>query len=211
MSSSGTAGPEGPTGPVGPAGPLGPQGEPGPAGKDGATGPQGPAGETGAKGDTGTTGATGPQGLPGDTGPVGPAGPAGSDADVTADSIKAALDFTPADAADTLSLANGGIVKGGVTLQGGGATITFKDDVGSYVFGQWSYNKLTFMGGSNACFVWPGAIGTASYAFADLPSPDVRVMAFVTDKSINGGAQGVMAVWNPDTKVWTGMGGETLT
>lgn len=51
-------------------------------------------------------GATGAEGAAGATGPQGPAGPAGSDANVTAENIKSALGYTPADAADLTQLNN---------------------------------------------------------------------------------------------------------
>lgn len=91
---TGPQGPKGDTGATGPQGPKGNTGDTGAQGPKGDTGATGPAGATGPKGDTG---AQGPKGDPGDVGPQGPAGPAGSDATVTADSIKTALGYTPAD------------------------------------------------------------------------------------------------------------------
>lgn len=105
---------------VGPQGPKGEKGDKGDAftyadftaeqlaalkGEKGDTGDAGPQGEKGDKGDTGPqgpkgdTGATGPQGPQGEQGPKGDTGPAGSDATVTADNIKSALGYTPADSA----------------------------------------------------------------------------------------------------------------
>ena len=87
--SDGANGKDGATGPQGDAGPQGPKGdtgEKGDPGEKGDTGPAGPTGATGPKGEKGATGATGPQGPKGDP---------GSDATVTADSIKAALGYTP--------------------------------------------------------------------------------------------------------------------
>ncbi|GBR45089.1 collagen-like triple helix repeat-containing protein [Gluconobacter roseus] len=53
---------------------------------------------------------------------------------------------------------------------------------------------------------------STTYTFATLPAnPTAWQRALVTDKSINGGAQGVMAMWNPNAKAWTGLSGETLT
>jgi len=105
----GPEGPQGPKGDTGEAGAVGPQGPKGDKGDTGATGPQGPQGEKGEigepgpqgpqgeKGADGATGPQGPQGEKGETGAVGPAGPAGSDANVTAENIKSALGYTPAD------------------------------------------------------------------------------------------------------------------
>ena len=53
---------------------------------------------------------------------------------------------------------------------------------------------------------------TTAYTFATLPtSPANWQRAIVTDKAIGSGAQGVMVMWNPNTKTWTGLSGETLT
>ncbi|KXV50822.1 hypothetical protein AD945_01195 [Gluconobacter albidus] len=55
-------------------------------------------------------------------------------------------------------------------------------------------------------------VTTTAYTFATLPpSPVAWQRAVVTDKAIGSGAQGVMAMWNPNTKAWTGLGGEALT
>lgn len=84
-------------------------GKDGKDGKDGATGPQGPKGDTGEQGPKGDTGATGPQGEKGETGatgPQGPQGPAGSDATVTAESIKSALGYTPANPSSIPTVTN---------------------------------------------------------------------------------------------------------
>lgn len=107
---AGATGPQGPKGDKGDKGDTGPQGPKGATGATGATGPQGPQGakgEDGAqgpKGDPGATGAQGPKGEPGADGAQGPKGeqgPPGSDANVTAENIKAALGYTPADAEQT--------------------------------------------------------------------------------------------------------------
>lgn len=66
----------------------GPQGEPGPAGVDGKPGIDG---EPGPMGPQGPEGPQGPQGEPG------PQGPKGDNADLTAESIKDALGYTPVD------------------------------------------------------------------------------------------------------------------
>lgn len=63
----------------------GPRGEAGPAGVDGAQGPKGDKGDKGDKGEPGE------QGIP---------GTAGSDANVTAENIRSALGYTPADSED---------------------------------------------------------------------------------------------------------------
>lgn len=48
--------------------------------------------------------------------------------------------------------------------------------------------------------------------FAALPAePRAWQRVVVTDKAIGSGAQGVMAMWNPNTKTWTGLSGEPLT
>lgn len=48
-------------------------------------------------------------------------------------------------------------------------------------------------------------------AFADLPSsPADWQRIVVTDKSINGGTAGIMVMWNPNTRTWTGLSGETI-
>ncbi|MBF0877018.1 collagen-like protein [Gluconobacter cerevisiae] len=50
-----------------------------------------------------------------------------------------------------------------------------------------------------------------AYTFATLPaSPEAWQRAVVTDKAIGSGAQGVMAMWNPNAKAWTGLSGEAL-
>jgi len=55
------------------------------------------------------------------------------------------------------------------------------------------------------------ALVLAEYTFATLPaSPGRWQRALVADKAIGSGAQGVVAMWNPNTKAWTGLGGETL-
>lgn len=208
MADAGTVGPEGPQGPAGPAGPVGPEGP------QGEAGPQGPAGETGAKGDTGETGAAGAQGETGPagpTGPTGPAGPAGSDASVTAASVDAALGYTPANGDDYVPV-SGGTMTGGLTLPGT-VGLTLKDGGGGYIYTGWSYNNLVWTGGSGqGAFSWPGTMQTNAYTFADLPtSPLDWCFAVVTDKAINGGSQGVMTMYNPNTKTWTGLSGETLT
>ena len=69
-------------------GDKGPKGDKGDAGPQGETGPTGPQGVQGPKGDTG------------DTGPQGEPGPDGSIDNLTAESIKSALGYTPADSAD---------------------------------------------------------------------------------------------------------------
>lgn len=96
----GEPGPQGKPGPVGPPGIDGKQGldgEPGPIGPQGPQGPQGEPGPQGVKGDKGDHGEQGPQGPKGDTGEPGPQGPKGDNADLTADSIKNALGYTPVD------------------------------------------------------------------------------------------------------------------
>lgn len=60
-------------------------------------GPQGEPGPQGVKGDKGDPGEQGPQGPKGDPGEPGPQGPKGDNADLTADSIKNALGYTPVD------------------------------------------------------------------------------------------------------------------
>ena len=104
---------DGPPGPAGKDGRDGVDGAPGPAGKDGATGPAGKDGKDGSNGVSAThswngtvltiTSASGTssadlKGRTGDTGPAGKDGKDGSDASVTANSIKNALGYTPADA-----------------------------------------------------------------------------------------------------------------
>lgn len=83
----GVKGDKGDKGEKGDKGDKGPKGDKGDAGPQGETGPTGPQGVQGPKGDTG------------DTGPQGEPGPAGSDATVTAENIKSALGYTPADSA----------------------------------------------------------------------------------------------------------------
>lgn len=63
-------------------------------------GEKGDKGDTGPQGPKGDTGATGSQGPKGDQGDVGPQGPAGSDANVTSETIKSALGYTPAKQTD---------------------------------------------------------------------------------------------------------------
>lgn len=110
---AGATGAQGPKGDKGDKGDTGPQGPKGATGATGATGPQGPQGakgEDGAqgpKGDPGATGAQGPKGEPGADGAQGPQGvqgPPGSDANVTAENIKKALGYTPADAGKTVEV-----------------------------------------------------------------------------------------------------------
>lgn len=122
----GERGPRGIQGEAGPQGPQGEKGDTGPQGPKGDTGAQGPKGDTGAqgpkgdKGDTGATGATGPKGDIGEQGPqgekgdTGPAGKDGSDAAVTADNIKAALGYTPADS-ETVSKLNSELTNLGIS------------------------------------------------------------------------------------------------
>lgn len=88
----GEQGEAGPVGPQGEAGPMGPAGPVGAAGPIGLTGPEGPQGPQGLQGETGPEGPQGPQGI---EGPEGPQGQAGSDANVTEQSIAAALGSTP--------------------------------------------------------------------------------------------------------------------
>lgn len=110
-------GPVGPKGDKGDRGEKGDTGAQGPKGDKGDTGPRGAKGDTGAqglKGDKGDTGARGPQGVKGDkgdkgdTGETGPQGPQGergpAGETVTAESIAAALGYTPADDADVTQL-----------------------------------------------------------------------------------------------------------
>lgn len=75
-------------------GAQGPQGNQGIQGAAGTNGTNGANGANGAQGATGATGAQGPQGI------QGVQGTAGSDANITAASIAAALNYTPADAND---------------------------------------------------------------------------------------------------------------
>ena len=123
---TGDKGPQGENGPQGPSGPAGADGKDGKPGKDGTSathswdgtvltitsasgtssadlkGDKGDKGEQGLPGEPGPTGPQGVQGPKGDAGPQGPkgdTGPAGSDATVTADNIKSALGYTPADSA----------------------------------------------------------------------------------------------------------------
>lgn len=50
-----------------------------------------------------------------------------------------------------------------------------------------------------------------AYTFATLPtSPNDWQRALITDKAIGSGSQGVMAMYNPNTKTWTGLSGEAL-
>ncbi|MFT8808860.1 hypothetical protein [Gluconobacter sp.] len=177
----------------------------GPAGPKGDTGETGPAGPTGPQGVVGATGETGPQG------PAGAKGPAGSDAEVTASAIESALGYAPANGEDYAPLA-GATFTGGITLPGS-IGLTIKDGSGGYVYTQWSYNNLVWTGGNGqGSFSWPGTLQSAAYKFADLPSsPRDWAFAVITDKAINGGTQGVMAMYNPNTKTWTGLSGETLT
>ena len=95
----------------------GDKGDKGEHGLKGETGPTGPQGEKGGKGDPftyadfteeqlaslkgpkGDTGDVGPQGPKGDKGDTGATGPAGSDANVTAENIRSALGYTPANKA----------------------------------------------------------------------------------------------------------------
>ena len=122
----GDPGPKGDTGDIGPTGPQGEKGDTGPQGPKGDTGERGPQGYPGVQGERGLkgdTGAQGPQGEKGGIGPQGPQGekgesgvyygadmpgeefdvwinpdgtPGGSDANVTAENIKSALGYTPA-------------------------------------------------------------------------------------------------------------------
>lgn len=54
-------------------------------------------------------------------------------------------------------------------------------------------------------------VTTTTYTYATLPtSPADWQRALVTDKAIGSGTQGVMAMYNPTSKTWTGLGGEAL-
>ncbi|MBS1075283.1 collagen-like protein [Gluconobacter sp. Dm-73] len=69
-----------------------------------------------------------------------------------------------------------------------------------------SFNPVT----NTAEFLNEPVVATA-YTFATLPaSPVAWQRALVTDKAIGSGTQGVMTMWNPNTKAWTGLGGEPL-
>lgn len=116
----GPAGAKGDKGDKGDTGEIGPQGEKGEPGADGAKGDKGDKGDTGDAGtsvtvksvsestnDGGSNVVTfsdgktftiknGSKGSTGETGPQGPAGKDGSDATVTAETIKTALGYTPA-------------------------------------------------------------------------------------------------------------------
>ncbi|MQR99912.1 phage fiber-tail adaptor protein [Gluconobacter aidae] len=205
---------------------------PGVPGATGATGAQGDAGTAGATGTAGVDGKSayqvavaegysgteaewlttlvGPAGPQGEAGATGAMGPAGSDADVTATNIATALGYTPANGDEYAALA-GAAFTGGITLPGN-LGLTFKDNAGTYVYTQWSYNNLVWAGGSGqGAFCWPGTLQTAAYTYTNLPSsPQDWCFAVVTDKAINGGTQGVMAMYNPNTKTWTGLSGEAL-
>lgn len=51
-----------------------------------------------------------------------------------------------------------------------------------------------------------------AYAYADLPaSPDKWQLAIITDKAIGSGTVGVMVMYNPTAKAWTGLSGESLS
>ena len=57
----------------------------------------------------------------------------------------------------------------------------------------------------------PVILAYNAYTFTTLPaSPVAWQRVVVTDKAIGSGSQGVMAMWNPNTKAWTGLSGETL-
>ncbi|WP_207729010.1 collagen-like triple helix repeat-containing protein [Gluconobacter cadivus] len=77
----------------------------------------------------------------------------------------------------------------------------------------WQSPLIAFNGQKNQATlaVEPAILAYNAYTFATLPaSPAAWQRAVVTDKAIGSGAQGVMAMWNPNTKAWTGLGGETL-
>lgn len=135
---TGDKGPQGENGPQGPSGPAGADGKDGKPGKDGTSathnwdgtvltitsasgtssadlkGDKGDKGEQGLPGEPGPTGPQGVQGPKGDAGPQGPkgdTGPSGSDANVTAENIKAALGYTPANSSDLAGKQDKPIIK----------------------------------------------------------------------------------------------------
>lgn len=125
---TGSAGPQGPKGDTGEQGPQGEKGEAGQDGQDGADGLsayqiwlnagnsgteadflaslKGADGQNGETGPQGPQGIQGIQGIQGEKGDKGDKGAAGSDANVTADNIKNALGYTPADASEVSQLSS---------------------------------------------------------------------------------------------------------
>jgi len=70
---------------------------------------------------------------------------------------------------------------------------------------------LTFIGPDNRATFAVEPLVSQTFTFATLPpSPAAWQRALVTDKAIGSGTQGVMEMWNPNTKSWTGLNGETL-
>lgn len=98
-------------------GPQGEKGDTGPQGPQGETGPQGPKGERGLTGEKGDRGERGPMGIQGLQGPKGEKGPKGepgdpgTDASVTAESVQAALGYTPI---KDVQVAGSSVLDGGV-------------------------------------------------------------------------------------------------
>ncbi|GBQ87065.1 phage fiber-tail adaptor protein [Gluconobacter albidus] len=75
----------------------------------------------------------------------------------------------------------------------------------------WQAPLVSFNPTTNVAEFLNEPVISTTYTFAALPaSPVAWQRAIVTDKAIGSGAQGVMAMWNPNTKAWTGLGGETL-
>lgn len=75
----------------------------------------------------------------------------------------------------------------------------------------WQKALVSFNPTTNTAEFLNEPVVTTTYTFATLPtSPEDWQRAIVTDKAIGSGAQGVVAMWNPNTKTWTGLSGETL-
>ena len=75
----------------------------------------------------------------------------------------------------------------------------------------WQTPLVTYNPATNAAEFANEPLVVATYTYATLPSsPADWQRALVTDKAIGTGAQGVMAMWNPNSKTWTGLSGEPL-
>ncbi|MEJ5141320.1 phage fiber-tail adaptor protein [Gluconobacter albidus] len=75
----------------------------------------------------------------------------------------------------------------------------------------WQDPLVSFDAKTNTAEFLNEPVVKTAYTFASLPaSPVAWQRAVVTDKTIGSGVQGVVAMWNPNTKAWTGLGGETL-
>ncbi|MEN3168094.1 hypothetical protein [Gluconobacter sp. OJB] len=86
-----------------------------------------------------------------------------------------------------------------------------KISAGTSDLSAWQTPLVTFNGATNTAKYANEPIVAATYTFATLPtSPIAWQRALVTDKAIGSGSPGVMAMWNPNTKAWTGLSGEAL-